>query len=179
MKSAQIKFKKLRLFSNPGYLPVTTLSSLYLFLLIFGFSASHAQDRRNRLNDLHTSYITEKINLTDAEAQKFWPVYDDYRSAKDELKKQRDDDKAMVNKAGGFDKMTDAQVQKWIADETDERTRELDLEKQYLVKFEQVLPIRKVAKFYLAEDEFKIYLLKQLIRRQQGPPPRQREFVPE
>jgi len=155
---------------------------LPLLLLIF-FSLSsllHAQARRENIDALHTSYITEKLNLTTDEAKKFWPVYDLYRSSKDELKKQRRDNADQVKKAGGIDNMSEADVQKIIASESDIKTRELELEKQYVAKFEQVLPIRKVAKFYIAEEEFKLYLLKQLAnRRGMGMNRREPEFVPQ
>ncbi len=148
-------------------------------LLMFSLSYAGAQDRRNKLDALHTSYITEKLNLSDAEAKKFWPVYDDYRQDKDNLKKQKQDENDKVKNAGGFDKMSDKDVQQWIVNETDIQSRQLDLEKQYLAKFEQVLPLRKVAKFYNAEDEFKIFLLKQLMNRRDGQQRRQPQFVPE
>lgn len=164
--------------------PLTNLFFALLVPLLAGIlvaenSSANAQNKSDKLDALHTSYITEKLNLTDAEAQKFWPVYDDYQKDKGDLRKQKQDEKQTVKNAGGFDKMSDKDVQKWIVEETDIRSRELDLEKQYLAKFEGVLPLRKVAKFYVAEDEFKIYLLKQLMNRQNGPPRRERQFVPQ
>jgi hypothetical protein len=159
-----------------------TLRLPLLLIMFFTLSSLlHAQGRGENIDALHTSYITEKLNLTSDEAKKFWPVYDEYRSAKDELKKQRKSNNEMVRKAGGIDNMSEADVQKLIASESDVKTRELEVDKQYVTKFEQVLPIRKVAKFYIAEEEFKLYLLKQLGNRRGagGMNRREPEFVPQ
>lgn len=142
-------------------------SVLTTLLFLFGTLSLFAQ-RGENLETLHTAFITEKLNLSPQEAQKFWPVYNQYHSDMEALKKQRKDNKDMINKAGGIDNMSDADVQKLIASETDIESRELDLRKQYISKFEQVIPARKVAKFYIAEDEFKLYLLKQLTERRRG-----------
>lgn len=138
----------------------------------------HAQQRRDNIEALHTAFITEKLNLSRDESQKFWPVYNDYRNDLDAIKKQRQQNKEMIRKAGGIDNMSNADAQKLIANETDIETRELELRKEYIVKFEQVLSPQKVAKFYIAEDEFKLYLLKQLSERRAGRY-RQPGFVPQ
>jgi len=160
-------------------LRITTLLSLLLFCSTLVF----AQQRGENIESLHTAFITEKINLSPEEAKKFWPVYDQYHADLEAIKKQRQDNRQMINKAGGIDNMSDADVQKLITSETDIQTRDLELRKSYIAKFEQVIPARKVAKFYIAEEEFKVYLLKQLSNRRGGgggmnnrPQP---EFVPQ
>lgn len=139
------------------------IASFFLFCNTLLFA-----QRGEKIESLHTAYLSEKLNLTQDEGQKFWPVYNEYRDAMNALRKQKDDDKEKVKKAGGIDNMSDAEVQKIIADETDIQTRELELKKQYVAKFEQVISPRKTAKFFMAEDEFKLYLLKQLMNRRNG-----------
>jgi hypothetical protein len=129
--------------------------------LIFCSCILHAQ-RGENIESLRTGFISQKLNLSNEESQKFWPVYDQYQNDVDALKKQRKANRELVMKAGGIDNMKDADVQKMIATETDIQSLELELHKQYIIKFEQVIPARKVAKFFIAEEEFKIYLLKQL-----------------
>ena len=90
----------------------------------------HAQQRRDNIEALHTAFITEKLNLSRDESQKFWPVYNDYRNDLDAIKKQRQQNKEMIRKAGGIDNMSNADAQKLIANETDIETRELELKKR-------------------------------------------------
>lgn len=150
--------------------------TLLAFLLMLS-GMLHAQQRRDNIDALHTAFITEKLNLTPEESQKFWPVYNQYHSDLQAIRKQRAENKQMIKKAGGIDNMSDADAQKLIANETDIETRELELRKEYIAKFEQVLSPQKVAKFYIAEDEFKLYLLKQLSERRARR--RQPDFVPQ
>jgi peptide methionine sulfoxide reductase MsrA len=139
--------------------------SLLLFpAVIF---AQDKQNRKDRIETVHIAYLTQKLNLTSEEAKNFWPVYDQYKSDQEQLRNQRRDNVEAVEKAGGIDNMNDADVQKLIAGETDLETRELELRKQYVTKFQSVIPIRKVAKFFIAEDEFKRYLLNQLSKRRE------------
>jgi hypothetical protein len=151
-----------------------------LFLFMFTATFIFAQ-RGENIESLHTAFITEKLNLSPEEAQKFWPVYNEYHTQEEALKKQRTEDRDMVKKAGGIDNMSDADIQKLIANETDIQTRELDLRKLYVTKFEQVIPPKKVAKLYIAEEEFKLYLLKQLgnARRGGGMGRREPDYVPQ
>ena len=165
--------------SKMNYNHMKTFRSTILTLLLLSSTLVFAQ-RRDNIENLHTAFITEKVNLSPEEAQKFWPVYDQYHADLDAIKKQRQQNKEMITKAGGIDNMSDADVQKLIASETDVQTRELELRKSYIAKFEQVIPPRKVAKFYIAEEEFKLYLLKQLSNRRGGGMNRpQPEFVPQ
>ena len=142
------------------------LSSLIVFLP-FTLSAQEKQDRKDKIETMHIAYLSQKLDLTSSEAEKFWPIYNQYKAAKDELRKQRIDNVMAVKKAGGVDNMSDADVQKLIADETDLETRELELRKEYVTKFEQVISPHKVAKFFIAEDEFKRFLLNELRKRRE------------
>jgi hypothetical protein len=141
-------------------LPVVMLFPAYGF-------AQDKPDRKDKLETMHIAYLTQKLDLTTEEAEKFWPVYNQYKADMEQLRKERMDNVEAVKKAGGIDNMSDGDVQKLIASETDIETRQLDLRKQYVEKFKQVIPVRKVAKFFIAEDGFKRYLLNQLRQRRE------------
>ena len=145
------------------------LRPLFLLLLLpAALFAQDRQDRKDKVETMHIAYLNQKLDLTSDEAKKFWPVYDQYKSDQRELRRQRQDNVESVRKSGGIDNMNDADAQKLIAAETDLETRELELRKKYVLKFEQVVPTHKVAKFFIAEDEFKRYLLNQLKRKNEG-----------
>ena len=61
-----------------------------------------------------------------------------------------------------IDELSDKEVEKLVDEEISERQKELDLQKEYHAKFKAVLPIKKVAKLYRAEDKFKRVLLNKL-----------------
>lgn len=142
------------------------LRFLLLFLMFLPVTI-FAQDRKDKIETMHIAYLSQKLNLSPAEAEKFWPIYNQYKAEQDKLRKQRMDDIQAVKRAGGVDSMNDAEVQKLVTDETDLETRELALRKEYVTKFQQAIPVRNVAKFFIAEDEFKRYLLNQLRKRRE------------
>ncbi len=90
--------------------------------------------------------IAANLQLTDAEATKFWPVYDAYAA---EATKIGDTRLALIKEyAKTYDTMTDAQakslIKRWAA--TDEAT--VNLRTQYIQKVEAVLPGKKAALFF-------------------------------
>lgn len=137
-------------------------------LFAFLFTSLSAQERKDKIEAIHTAYLTEKLNLSEDQAQKFWPVYNEYRSEMSELQKQRKQNAQTIKNAGGVDNMSDEDVQKLIANEIDIKSRELDLHKKYVVKFREVISLKQVAKLFIAEEQFKLYLLEQLKKRRHG-----------
>ena len=64
---------------------------------------------RKDLRSAQKQIIAANMPLTDAEAQKFWPVYEQYNAEKSKI----NDDKLLVIKdyAANFEKLTDNQAQ--------------------------------------------------------------------
>jgi hypothetical protein len=116
---------------------------LFSFLFLAGITI-RAQNG-NRLEALKIAYITNKLNLSPEEAQKFWPLYNQYSL---ELKLTRL--KAMNNKSSEL--------------ELDESL--LNIRKKYSGQFSQVLPQAKVDTFFKSEKEFGHFVEKEMERRQ-------------
>lgn len=53
----------------------TILLYITLFLISFG---SLAQPNRERIRSLKVAHITDRLDLTEKEAQQFWPIYNAY-----------------------------------------------------------------------------------------------------
>jgi hypothetical protein len=104
---------------------------------------------RQDLRSQKKQIIAANLQLTDAEATKFWPVYDQYAAA---ATKVGDTRLALIKEyAQTYDTMTDVQakslVKRWAA--SDEES--LNLRMQYIPKFEQVLPGKKAVLFFQME----------------------------
>ena len=110
------------------------------------------------------AYITNALDLTSAEAQQFWPVYNEFSDKNEELlkafRKNNIEDKN-VNTETISDKealeMADAQII--------QAQKLLDLRKKYHIEFKKVLPPKKLLKLYQAERDFKKFLLKEIKER--------------
>jgi hypothetical protein len=129
--------------------------------------------QRERIESMKIGFLTDRLNLTPEEAKAFWPVYNQYQN---ELEKLRKDRRAMLKNAKeNSDDLSDAETEKVVDSEIAFRQNELDLVKKYNPQFKKVLPIKKVARLYRAEEEFKMELLNKLRdgkgdnRRNQGP----------
>jgi len=117
---------------------------LLLTGFVFTFLIGVAQNG-SRLEALKIAYITKKLDLNPQEAQKFWPIYNQYSA---ELKQARQT--ATRNNSSEI--------------ELDEAT--LNIRKKYSSQFGQVLSPQKVDIFFKSEKEFGHFVQKEMERRQ-------------
>jgi len=112
-------------------------------------SASTDQDIQLLREDVRSEkkqVIAANLQLTDAEATKFWPVYDAYAA---DAAKIGDARVAIIKEyAQSYNTLTDVQakslIKRWAA--TDQQA--LTLVMQYIPKVEAVLPGKKAAAFF-------------------------------
>src|SRR5271169_1772562 len=104
--------------------------------------------------------IAANMPLTDAEAQRFWPVYDQYTA---ELVKINNDKYALIQEyAQSYGNMTDAQADDWP-----KRALKLDanvaaLRQKYWPNFRKVLPAKKAALYEQVERRMQMLIDLQL-----------------
>lgn len=115
---------------------------------------------RKNLRSQRKQVIAANMNLTDAEAEKFWPVYDQYVS---ELvannNKKYDLIKQYVQQQGNLtDAQADAAVNQWI--EVDEAVAQLRL--KYVPLFRKVLSPKDTALFYQVDRRIQLMIDLQL-----------------
>ncbi|TAL63105.1 MAG: hypothetical protein EPN85_00860 [Bacteroidetes bacterium] len=119
--------------------------------------------RKEKVDAMRIAFLTQKLDLSPEEAQKFWPVYNEFQKKRDEIQKKKREDKKSMKE--NIDSLPDKQIETIVDAEMVFRQKNLDLEKEYHGKFKSALPIKKVAKLYHAEDQFTHRLLEQLSER--------------
>ena len=102
--------------------------------------------------------VTKYMELTDSEAKKFWPVYDEYQKDLQKLNER------LGNLLQGYaaeyrsNSLSDEKAKKlldeWIALDKDEASHR----KTYAGKVLKVLPAKKAARYLQIENEFRILL---------------------
>ncbi|MFY8028200.1 MAG: hypothetical protein ACOVPB_03415 [Bacteroidia bacterium] len=127
-------------------------------LLSFAAKAQPGADKKEQIASLRVAFITKELSLTSKEAQKIWPVYNEYQDKLEALRTTR----RKENKKLLAETLTDQEAEKFVDNETDFRVNEANLYKQYYNRFKQCLPIKKLALLIKAEEDFKRELLKQL-----------------
>ena len=133
------------------------LSFIILLLITFSGIAqeklpANGQDRHSQIEAIHVGFLTDRLNLTPEEAQRFWPVYNNYQHEMDGLfgqkRKNRDTNKDNPEEALTTDLALDGRV--------------LDTKIKYQKAFQRVISAQKVLTLYRAETDFREYLMKQL-----------------
>jgi Spy/CpxP family protein refolding chaperone len=90
--------------------------------------------------------IAENMDLTDAEAEKFWPVYDQYAA---ELSRIYDTKLALLNDyAENYSSMTGEQAENYIRKRAEVEQSIMQLRLKYMPAFRKVLSGREIALFY-------------------------------
>jgi hypothetical protein len=111
--------------------------------------AGETQSARADLQAERTKLVATNLQLTDAEAAKFWPLYEEYRG-----KQSRLDDRAIAlvdDFAKHYDALSDDKAKELIRRQLELENDRLKLRRDYLGKFEKVVPPKKVARYYQIE----------------------------
>jgi sulfur relay (sulfurtransferase) DsrC/TusE family protein len=110
-----------------------------------------------QLDQLRKDTYTRVLSLSDAEAQKFWPVFD---KMQEEIKAVRKDAQSVRKDIkNNSATLSDADMDKKINQLLDDEQKLLNIKRNYYAEFKKVLPIKKVALLPEAEREFKKALL--------------------
>ncbi len=129
------------------------------------------KEKRDKIEAHRVAYFTEKMELSTEEAEKFWPIYNEHQEKKKEIRKEL---KEAMKNAKSEEELSDAELEKimQLRFETDQKL--VDLDKEYHAKYKSAIGIKKTAKLYRTEVQFKKELLRMMKERKEGPngPPR-------
>ena len=93
-------------------------------------------------------------------------------------KLRKDRRENIINARENFDDMSDADLEKTVDNEIIFRQNELEILKKYHPQFKKILPIKKVAKLYKSEEDFKRRLLDMIQDRREDRRDGQRQGSP-
>lgn len=100
------------------------------------------------------------MNLTPDEAARFWPVYNEYRKAMDEARRANRGEFHELRKMTEDGNTSEVNMKKQLMDFIDGCKKDDELERLYLDEFLKILPVEKVALMYVAEEDFRIKMIK-------------------
>ncbi len=133
---------------------MVVLSVLFLFMVPVCAQDKVADNNplvREKIQADKKLFVAEIMNLTEAEAKVFWPVYERYQK---DLGKLFDRTKRFIDDyAKNYQTMTDATAKKLMDDMIVLENDRLKLRKDYLPKFRKVLSDKKVARYYQLENK--------------------------
>lgn len=118
---------------------------------------------RKEAKALKIGIFTEVLSLTEEEAKKFWPVFNEFEEKKLAIREEmRGLNKEMQD---GFDNLSDKELEEKLDRMLALRQQEVSLELEYMERYKKVLPIRKVALLPKAEMMYKRALISKMRER--------------
>jgi len=137
------------------------LIALAIGTLAFAFSCKKTtQKSADELKAEKIAFFTQKLELTPAEAEEFWPVYNEYWERKYKIIDEKR--AAMKYCTQNMSSMPDEEIAKYADLYISFQKQEADLLVEFNEKFKSIIPPSKVLKLYQADYEFKSYLLQQI-----------------
>ncbi|MBD2722009.1 hypothetical protein [Hymenobacter armeniacus] len=124
-----------------------------------GLGGGRKGQRLGQLENAKIAFITNRVSLTQEQAQKFWPLYNEFSARRRELNRS-----GRLLRRDVTEGMTDQQIRDTFNQAFATRQQELNLEKEYFDKFQKVISLRQVAQLFQAERDF----TKEVIKRVAG-----------
>ena len=159
------------------------LRILIIFAVLFSFSLSvmgqkpdDKEDRREKYRSMKIAYFTENLDLTSQEAEKFWPLYNEYQKNKGELLRSKG------LRSRGFvqnmDAISEKEAEEIIDKHMEARKKEISMDIKFHEDLKEVLPPKKIMKVYITEVQFREYMLKHIREEHRGDNPKGRRQDP-
>lgn len=131
-----------------------------------GMGQGMPQGDNEKMTAYKISFFTQHLDLTPAEAEKFWPLYNDLSARKNKLQYDRLSlmRYASQNEANMSESELSSTADKLASSFSDEATMVVT----FNTELKKVLPPAKIIRMYQIENQYKQQLLRELNQRRQG-----------
>lgn len=130
-------------------------------------SPNDRKEKREKVEAMKVAFITSELELSEEEAQKFWPIYNEMG---DKLRVENKNQRKLAHelKEGG-DKMTEADMKKRASEMLQSSINEAQIKKDYYNKIGDAIGYSKSTKLLSLEQRFKRELLNRVNNGQPNP----------
>ena len=140
------------------------MRNILLILLFVGTGLYAQNDRKDRIKALKTAFITERLDLSSAEAEKFWPIYNAYETKMEGIRKGERREIHMKLK-GGLESISESEASALIDKSIAYREKEIANRKLLIQDLSSAISAKKIIRLIKAEDDFKRKLLERMKKR--------------
>ncbi len=141
------------------------LFKILAIVTLFSSMSFYAQgekmkEKREQIKAIKVAFITSELDLTSAEAEKFWPIYNAFEEKEFELKhlKMRSFIKRYRE---GKDKMTEKEAGLLLSQIENNEEDIFELRKKFIDNIKGILPALKIIRLKKSEEDFNRKLLLQ------------------
>lgn len=148
-----------------------------LIILMIAFSSTQllgqSQEVLDKIESAKIALITQRLDLTPEQAEKFWPIYREYSN------KQREINREFQNLRRNYNPNSASEEESKKMVETGQKIKEnlLNLDREYADRMLQVINNRQLLSLRKAENDFREELMRRL-RRQRQMRNQQRDVAP-
>jgi hypothetical protein len=133
-------------------------------IMILSFTLVLAQNsNRERLEAYKIAFFTKRLNLSPQEAEKFWPVYNEFQNQKNQIQAEK------ISLMKTFNQneinLSDKQITELGNKYCEALVKESELAVTFHRKLQEILPPAKVIRVYQAENQYRVQLLNELQQR--------------
>lgn len=128
-----------------------------ILTLFVSFSLFAQRPDREKIKALKIAHITEQMELTKEEAQKFWPIYNAIEEAENKLRVKSTESR----KAKNPNDLSESEAKKFLIDMLSIEKEKVALRSEMLNDLLEILPAKKIVALTLAERSFRRKMLEE------------------
>lgn len=134
----------------------------YIIIVLFlcgtmAFAQEEREERKGgKIDAMRVAFITERLDLTPAEAEKFWPVFNAFHNKEKEIRRSKFKTVRKIENAN----LTEKEAALALSEIEKSEIELHENRKTFIAKLKQIIPALKIIKLKKAEDDFNRQLLK-------------------
>ncbi len=148
---------------------IITFLCISIFFLSISINAQMSKEGREKIKALKVAYLTEQMNLTTSEAEKFWPVYNtfiktqysirnNYKKSVKEVEKEHED----------FNNISEEKAKKLVSLKLLTDKKLYDSQEKFTKSIQGIISYKKILKLQIAEMEFGRKLMRKYKHRERN-----------
>jgi hypothetical protein len=136
-----------------------TITSI-IFIISFSL-ISFSQQNRDKIKTLKIAFITEKLDLSEKEAQQFWPIYNAFEDEQYQIRRNSFQGRNKIN----FETLTEKEASSLLKEMRSVETKRHALKTKFIDDLTKILPAKKIIMLDKVEDDFKHKMFEEYRRR--------------
>ena len=138
-------------------------AGIFGLALLFSLGLIAQGPVRDRIKTLKVAFITERLALTSAEAQDFWPIYNAHEDQVEKLR--RKERQRFGSQLLFLDDLSESEAVQLLSEFKKLQVKKHQIEQTFITDLGNVLPAKKIILLFKSEEDFKKRLLQRIGKR--------------
>jgi Spy/CpxP family protein refolding chaperone len=133
--------------------------AVLMFSVQLVFAQNPPAKKGERVQAMRVAMLSNALNLDEATAQKFWPIFNAYSDSKKMIQQEK---RTYMQTLGDARNLSDVEIDKALNGMIACAQKEVDLQKKYKTEFLRVISAKQLATLFQAEKDFKELLISKM-----------------